>query len=568
MVKNKTSKTNNSKGQAFFELFAGLVLLIILNILAGYFFTRIDFTKEKRYTLNDSSKELVSTLDDIVYVQVYLEGEFPAGFKRLRESTKEMLDEFRAYSKGNLQYDFVNPLADKDQETQKEIIQQLVNQGLQPTNLQVKNAEGSSQQIIVPGAIITYKGRQVPLQLLQNQQAAGPQEAINNSIQGLEYQIANSLKKITTVFKSKVGFVDGHGELDSLSTADLVLSLSDFYSVDRVDISNLNPDKLNEAAEIINTFDLLIIAKPTKAFQEKEKFLIDQFIMNGGKVIWAIDAMNASLDSLDVEGNSLSIPFELNIADQLFKYGARINSNLVLDLNCAPIPLTFSGNTQLIPWLFYPIFVPRSAHPIVKNLDAIRTEFVSTIDIIEIENIKATPILSTSPYTKMLLSPVRVNLGMAALEPNPDQFDMKDQTVAVLLEGKFESVFKNRLTAQSVDFLNPLDESAESKMIVIGDGDLMKNAQSKGNAFPLGYDRYTQTTFANKDFMLNCIDYLLDDNGLLALRTKEFKLRLLDKAKVKEQKTTWQIINLVGPVLFLVIFGLVFNAIRKRKFAK
>lgn len=555
------------KQQTIIEFLIFIAIVLVLNIISTFLFTRIDFTKEKRYSLSEASKSIAKDLNDIVLFKIYLEGDFPSGFKRLRNSTKELLDEFRAYSGGNIQYEFINPSADPNPKVRNDIYQQLAGQGLEPTNLQMQADDGASQKIIFPGALVIYQGNQVPLQLLQNQVGISPEAVLNNSVQNLEYGIANAIRKAITVKKQELAFIYGHGELDTLQIGDIITDLKQTFDLRRINLPLSIPEDLTR-------FRAIIIAKPEKAFDEKDKFKIDQYLMNGGRVLWLIDALNADMDSM-YQGNELAFAKDLNLDDQLFTYGVRVNQDLIQDLNCLPIPIITGKidgkpQQQLMPWLYYPLFIPSSSHPIVKNLDGIKSEFAGTIDTFKSEGATKTILLSSSTYTKVLNGPVRVSLSLMGIEPKPEQFNKPKRPVAVLVEGNFKSVFTNRLTPSALKVIKFTDKSTKpSKMIVISDGDIIHNYVTKKDSlvYPLGYDRFTNQTFANKKFIQNAIDYLTDDSGLITVRSKEVKLRLLDKTRVKAEKLKLQIINMVLPMLLVIIFGLVYIRLRKKKYA-
>ena len=323
-------------------------MILLINLISSFVFKRFDLTSEKRYTLSGTTKDLITGLDDLIYIRVYLEGEFPAGFVRLRNATKEMLDEFRAYSDNNIEYQFINPSESQDNKTRQETYRELARQGLQPTNLQVREGDGSSQKIIFPCAIFTYKGRDMPLQLLKSKIGADPEEMLNNSIQALEYELANTIKKLIIVDKPKIAFIEGHGELSGLEVSDVTRTLSENYIVERVRIDG----KLNS----LSSYKAIIIAKPDSAFDEKDKFIIDQFVMNGGKILWLIEKVLAELDSLQNKLSMIGLPLSLNLEDQLFRYGVRINANLIQDVQAAAIPVNTAivGNQpkwELMPWL-------------------------------------------------------------------------------------------------------------------------------------------------------------------------------------------------------------------------
>ena len=560
---------NRNKKRDILSLILAVIILILLNFVGSFVFHRFDLTSEKRYTLSDATKKILGQLNDVVYVKVYLEGDFPSGFKRLRNETKEMLDEFRAYSNENIEYQFINPSKSADKKQQNEIYKQLYDKGLQPTNLEVKEESGTSQQIIFPGAIISYNGHEMPWQLLKTQMGQAPEAQLNNSIQALEYEFASCIRNLTTVIKPEIGFIEGQGELDTLSLNDIKNALGEFYLLKRV--------KINEQLKALQGLSAIIIAKPDTAFSEKDKFIIDQFVMNGGKVLWAVDPLYTSIDSLQKSGATLALPFDLKLEDMFFKYGVRINPNLILDLQSSAIPVNkaFRGQQprfELMPWLFSPLLMPSGSHPIVKNLDVIKIEFGSSIDTVEAKGITKTVLLRSSKYSKTLNSPVRVDLRMVNIRPDENQFRDSYRSVAVLLEGAFESVYKNRVSPQIANdsAIGFKANGVNTKMIVISDGDIIRNEIqfSSRKPYPLGYDIYTQQTYGNKNFILNCVNYLCDDSGLIGVRSRELTLRLLDKKKVKNERLKWQLVNTCLPLFALFLFGIIHNIIRKRKYAK
>ncbi len=560
-------KSNNQKKQALIFLVVVSIAIILINFIASFLFFRIDFTKEKRYTLSNASKEYVKSLEDVVYVTVYLEGEFPAGFKRLRNSTKETLDDLRAYAGSNIEYEFINPTEDPDARVREEILSQLAKKGLTAINLQVQDDQGQRQQIVVPGAIVSYRGREVAFQLLQSSTIANTaDEVLNNSINNLEFQIVSNIKKVTSLSRPKIAFTYGHGEIDTFRTGDIIRTLRTSYDVEFLNLPYTSPKDLLG-------YKAIVIAKPTKTFNEGEKFNIDQYIMNGGRVLWLIDNTNADLDSLGQDQFMITTSQSLNLDDQLFSYGARLNYDLIQDIQCAPIPVV-TGNvgaqpqTELFPWLFYPIFLPNSTHPVAKNLDGIRSEFSGTIDTIDVKGIIKTPILNSSKYAKILNAPVRISMDMLAIEPNPSQFNKQFVTTAVALEGKFTSVFKNRLVAQN-DSAKFIEDGKYSRMIVVADGDIIKNYYSlrDSSIYPLGFDRFTRQSFSNKIFIQNAIDWLADDYNLIEARSKEVKLRLLDKGKIKTEKFKWQLFNIALPILIISLIGIALYYQRKKKYS-
>ena len=579
-------KKKNIKRQNLIQLGLSLVFIILLNIVGSFVFTRFDLTSEKRYTLSDATKKMLKNLDDIVYFKIYLEGDFPAGFKRLHKETQEMLDEFRAYSK-NVQYEFINPSANPNKKIVENLYKQLMTKGLTPTNLQVKTKEGSSQQIIFPGAIVSYEERDVPLTLLNSQVGVPAEEVLNNSIQALEYNIASAIKKLTVKEKPSVAFIEGHGELDPLRVADIAWALSEYYNVARVRIDG----KINSLTKreqkkedttktiIANKYKAIIIAKPDSAFSEKDKFIIDQFIMHGGKVLWLIDPVFASMDSLQKSYETISMPMDLNLEDLLFKYGVRLNTNLVLDLNALPIPVVTGQvgdrpQQSLMPWFYFPLITPTINHPIVNNLNAIKTDFVSSIDTVGASGVRKTILLQTSKYSRIINAPSPISLDIVMKEPDVRLYSKPPQAVAVLLEGRFESAFTHRVLPQISNNkdMGFLEKSKPTAMVVISDGDVIRNQYriEKGQPvpLPLGFDKYTNQTFGNRDLILNIMNYLCDDSGLITIRSRELKLRLLDNTVLDEDSLYWQVLNTVLPILLVIFFGIIQFFLRKRKYTK
>ncbi|MFZ4740826.1 MAG: gliding motility-associated ABC transporter substrate-binding protein GldG [Bacteroidales bacterium] len=576
------NKKINLKLNNITQVIYGLIIIVLLNTIGSFVFTRFDLTAEKRYSLSPATKKLLKQIDDIVYFKIYLEGDdFPASFKRLSNSTKEMLDEFRALN-NNIQYEFINPNAITDKKQRNDLYKLLVQKGIQPTNLQVKEKGGSSQQVIFPGAEVSYKAQTMPLQLLIDQMGIESENVLNNSIQALEYNISNVIRKLSIKSKPKIAIIEGHGELNNFEMYDITSALSQYYQVDRIRIdekvNKLTNREISDTSEtkISNIYKAIIIAKPDSAFSEKDKFIIDQYVMYGGKILWLIDPVFASMDSLKNTSQTVGITNELNLADQLFRYGVRLNTNLIMDISALQIPIVTGkvGNqpqTSFLPWYFFPIIMPTANHPIVKNLNAIKTEFVGSIDTID-NAIKKTILLTSSKYSRLINTPVIIDLGILKKEPEERLFNKPFQSVAVLLEGEFESNFSNRISSEisQSEKIGFLKKSKPTSMIVISDGDVIKSQfhYSKGYPMPLGYDQYTGQMFGNKEFILNCMNYLCDDSGLITVRSRELKLRMLDKTKIEKSKIQLQIINVVLPIVIIIIVGFLMAFLRKRRYSK
>ena len=552
-----------------FGLFCGI--LLFFNILAGTFYAHLDLTEEKRFTLTRPTRDMLHGLKDRIYIEVLLDGEFPAGFKRLQTATREMLDDFRSES-GYIDYQFEDP----GQGTLEEVNERrkaLAEQGVIPINLRVVEQGQRSQKIVYPVAVVHFGTRLIPVKLLENESPSlNTEVVINNSVTLLEYKFANAIKKILTPERPIILFTKGHGELDELQTGDLENSLRQYYDVDRIALDSVLQLKPAECA-------LLVVAKPRTGFSEREKFKIDQYVMQGGRVMWLIDRLNADLDSLrGIPPRFVPTDYPLNIEDMLFKYGARIQPDLVLDLECSKIPLASPGSKQLelYKWYYHPTVLPTGNHPIVKNLDRVELKFCSSIDTIRTKTaVKKTRLLTSSQYSRLQFSPADVSLEIMQYNPDPAKFDKGMQTVGVLLEGVFASNYENRVSQEMLTGLQQLGmsfkpESVPTRMLVISDGDVAANLvrdAAKKEWFPLGFNRFEGSTYANKELMLNAIEYLVDPNGVIEARSKEVKLRMLDTVKAKKEETTWRLVNIAVPLLFLGIFGWFFNWRRKRRYA-
>ena len=560
-----------------------LAIIVVVNIIGSFVYTRFDLTSEKRYTLSDTSKEILRNLDDYVYFRIYLEGEFPAGFKKLRKETKEMLDEFRAYSKF-IDYDFINPSESNDPAERTETYKILYQSGLNPTELAIQSKDGAQQIVIWPGALVSYKNKEMPLDLLDTQVGKSSEAALNNSVQNLEYKFITAIKDLSQLKKANVAFIEGHGELNENEVYDITQSLSNKYNVSRVaineQITSLNRrTETQDSSILINSnYDAIIIAKPTKPFSEKDKFIIDQYIMRGGKVLWLVDPVFATMDSLQSSESTMGNTLNINLDDMFFKYGVRLNKNLLLDYNSAAIALRtgqMGGQAQIeyFRWYYFPLLNAASNNNIVKNINPIKADFVSSIEpVISDSDVQKIPLLKTSDYTKISPAPVFISLSMLRQAPDQRMFSQKGQNVAYLLKGQFESLYANRMTSAIMESeeIGFRTSSEPTAMIVVADGDITRNQFHipKGYPLPLGFDQYTQMTYGNKDFIENAVSYLVDGEGLIGIRSREWKIRLLDLNKINSNILLWQIVNVVLPSAIVVVFGFILAIIRKRKFTK
>lgn len=562
---------NNNKKNSFKRLLWTLLIVVGINYISNIVHFRFDLTAEKKYTLTENTKLLLKNLKESVFVEVYLEGNnLPTGIKKLRNETKDLLEEFRVLSNGKVEYHFFNIDKIKDEKKKEDFQKSLAQKGVFPTNVQVKSEGGFQEKLIFPGALVKTKGKEIPLQILENQ-IQGPQQSLDNSLNFLEYKIANSINKISKQKPPIVAFVTDKGGPGFIQVSDFVdaLRLQNFQ-VQKIDISSQPLFKQG--------IDILVVAKPTERFSEEDKFKIDQYVMHGGRVMWMIDQNIADLDSFKAGRSITSVQRDLNLTDILFKYGVRLNNELLLDLYCNPIPLVqeFNGQpeTKFFPWVFNPIIPSKNNHPIVKNLDPVALEFASSLDTIRTKNIRKTLLLQSSQYSRLQATPFEIFLEGASIAPSKELFNRSDIPIGVLLEGSFPSFYGNRVTtelneiAKEEGFKSVEKNSNETKMIVIADGDICENeVDQNGNALPLGYYKYTKETFANKTFLINCMEYLVDDFGLIAARNREGKMKLLDTARVKDAKSFWQMVNIGLPLFFIFIAGIAYNRRRKAKYA-
>ncbi|MBO7477178.1 MAG: gliding motility-associated ABC transporter substrate-binding protein GldG [Salinivirgaceae bacterium] len=563
------------KRQLIAETAIKAAILLLIGILSSYFHARFDLTADRRYSLSRPTKQMLQRIDDEILFRVYLDGELPAGFKRLQNSVREMLDEFRAYSGDNIQYEFVDPTENPNQQARERIFRELYQKGLDPTNLQVKEKDGSSsQKLIFPGIMVSYQGRDVAVNILKNHVSATAEANLQTSIQSLEYDLTFAINQLLNPESPIIGFLRGHGELLPEQMEDMAYTLGKFYTLRQVD-ADAGLVSTDSAGRL--TYRLIVMAQPLMQFTDAEKFMIDQYVMAGGRVLWLIDNTTASIDSLSHGRDVKALPLELNLDDLLFNYGVRINNNLIQDMQCAVVPV----NTALVgqppqftpaPWVFSPIVTPTDKHPLTKNLDMIRIDFASSIDTVgRNSSVDKTVLLAASGNCRTVFLPTQVDLSIIGNRIATESFAHSGLIMGVLLEGQFGSAYANRpLQVEGFSRQQFRRQSDATRMIVISDGDIIRN-QFRQNGdqrepLPLGYDRYTRQTFGNKEFLLNSINYLCGFDELMESRSKEFKLRMLDRARITEERTLWQILNVAVPVLMIVVFGLIFNRLRKRRY--
>ncbi|MDG1252358.1 MAG: gliding motility-associated ABC transporter substrate-binding protein GldG [Schleiferiaceae bacterium] len=556
----------------------GITALVFAALaVSQWSFFRIDLTEDQRFSLNESTLELIDAVEDPMLISLYLDGDFPSGFQRLREEARRMLDEFRARN-GNIQYVFINPSENPDPQARRDTYQQLKNAGLNAIQIEVQESDGVKQQQIFPGAIATYRDREWSIPLLLEQFATAPEAQINASIQNLEYSLASALKGLTSTHRPSIAILDGHGELSPIETASWEMSVAKAYDVERFNLREFPIDSLTGQVDLgmqvrkLNSYDLIVLAKPRASFSDLDRWLLDQYFMNNGRGIFMIDAVYAEMDSLSYAPEFLAYPIldAIGLGDQLFNYGARLTTSLVQDMVCAGV----NDRRSVRPWVYFPLFLPQTDHPIARNLNAVRMEFATSIDTVRAPGVKKTALLLTSPYTRRQPTPGSVGLASLYTEPNQLQFTDGHLAAAVLLEGAFPSFYANRI-APKTDVAVPKAAANDAKLLLLADGDFMKNQRNvvradipRGAPLPLGFDQFTGQQYGNADFLLNAVDYLLDGTGLIAVRGRNVTLRLLDSPRANEHRLAWQWGNALAPLGLVLAMGGFYRLLRRRHFAK
>lgn len=549
-----------------------LVVLVLINWLASSYHARIDLTNEKRFTLSKPTKKILKKLDDVVQVDVFLKGDFPSGFKKLANSTSEMLQEFKEIAGAKFQYNFISP-DDEMEGTNVKWGDTLSALGLYPINLKSQLQAGEKQQLVYPVALMRYKDNVVPVRLYNGLPNIGRQE-INSAEALMEFELANGIYKLTQQEKPMIAYATGNGEPEDISTYDLTENmLKQDY--------NLRQLNLKTQPLIPDTFKLLLMVKPTQPFNDEEKLKLDQFVMRGGKLLLFVDRLEAEMDSLRIKNEVIAYDRGLNLDELLFKYGARVNTDLVMDLQSDRLPFDVNGNGQyeFLFWNYFPVFASKSNHTINKNLGFVAGKFVNSIDTTEAEGIKKTVLLSTSSNSRTISTPALISGKENVNAPEDEKFKKANIPVAVLLEGRFHSFYNNRLSNALNDSLTKYgavfqpENIADNKMIIVADGDMVLNMVTKTEPLPMGMNPFTygsqfEFRFANRDFLQNCLDYLINASGLAEAKAKDYTLRLLDKKKIDNSKTTWQVINIAVPVLLVFLFAIVYQWLRKRKYTK
>ena len=546
------------------------ICLFILVLISFFYFLRIDLTSDKRYSIAEQTKSLMDKTDSPLKVVVYLDGDLNPGFMRLKKATTELFDELSVYSNSNIDISYENPsLADSPDQREKKYAE-LQSRGLLPTAVYELDKEGKSiQKVIFPWIEMSYKGKKVQVCLLKNILGNTGEENLNISVENLEFGITDGIRRLVNRDISKIAFIEGHGELSEPETYDISKSLSNYFQIDRGVIAT--------NATILDNYKVIIIAKPTKPFSESDKFIIDQYIMHGGRVLWLLDGVRVSKDNLSTIGISPALELDLNLNDQLFRYGIRINPVLLQDVQCASVPVDIAPpgaapQFEPSPWYYAPLLLASPDHPVTRNITEVRSEFCSAIDMVgDNKLVKAQLLLATSDNTHIVGTPTTIDLSQKIKPNDKTYFNLGYLPVAVAMEGNFESDFENRMIPKGLTNTSPIIKlSLKTRQIFIADGDIIRNETTTKDSttIPLGYDRYMNQQFGNKDFIQNAVLYLADNEGWMQLRSRTLKLRLLNKRITNEDRISWQLINVLIPVGLLLIFGIGYQVIRKRKYTR
>ncbi len=575
------ASTKSPRTRDLADLFIGIGSVLLILFIASFARVRADLTSEGRYTLTPATVSMLDKLPDVVFVKVYLTGDLPADLRHLSRSTRDMLDEMRVHNPDRLQYEFVDPNAEPDEKARVDGYAQLQKAGLQYTSVRTRGNGARGELIVWPAALIEYRGRTIPVQLLKNQVREADADMVNGSINNLEYEISSAINNITADFRPKVAFLQGHGEPGDMRINDIVNALSEQYDVTKVRLDGrleVLSTGMDQAAFRQNNFDALVVVKPDSAFTQKDAYLIDQFLMNGGRILWVVDVMNAHLDSLRAKQFSIATPLELGIDELLFAQGVRINKDLLVDRQCALIgvytrPYGDQQKLEYLPFPFEPVVIPRSNHPIVSNIDPVHLRFVSSIDTIATDSLTHTILLTSSPYTRAMRNPVRISLAMADMDLKLDRNSSPERPVAVLVEGKFRSAFADRLVMAdtSLKAIGHREDGRRSAVMVVSDGDAIINAvdPAKSMYYTLGYDRNRRAKmYGNREFFINAMNYLLKDGDLIATRSRVITLRKLDETRVETGRTGLQVANVALPILLSVAAGAAFAYLRRRRYTR
>lgn len=559
---------NNIRNKDLRQLVLVIAGVVLINLISATYFFRIDLTAEKRYTLAPVTRNFLRNLDKEILVKIYLTGELNVGFAKLSKATKEMLDEIRYVSGSNLQYELIDP------NTNADAVNTLKEFGLSAVPVFETAADGRKiQSRVYPYAVLMVDGYEAPVNLLENLPGLSGAENLNISMESLEYKMMDVLRRLMGEERTAVAFLEGHGQLDELDVMDITDELSAYYQVDR--------GSLTDDPFILDAYKVLIIAKPQVPLSQKDKFIIDQYIMRGGRVLWLVDAVNVTLDSLRRSTQTVGLATDLNISDMLFRYGVRINPVLLQDIQSAMIPINVSARGETprlvpVPWLFSPLLNTAMHHPVTRHVNVVKSEFVSSIDTVGAQSgVVKEVLLSTGRYSREMSVPVFITLALVNEKPEREDFRSAYIPVAVSMDGVFQSAFTNRPVPPGIN-IRPSEikqNSEPTRMIVVADGDIIRNEvrlkhSGSPQVVPLGFDEMSNQTFGNKQFVLNAVNYLADDQGWMALRGRNYELRLLDRERLASEINFWKTLNIVFPLILLLAAGIIIPFWRRKRFSK
>ena len=549
----------------FSKVGGALLLLLVINYIAQQWHSRIDLTQDKRYTLSETTRKTLSQIQQPLVIDVLLRGNIPTEFKKLQTEAIQLLEEYTA-ANDHLIVNFVNPL--EDEPNADAAIQNLINNGMQPLQIAQTEAGKSSVEYIFPWAVISDGKRVEKVRLFIDKLGTTDQERVQNSVQRLEYNLTDALHKFTVKKQKKIAILRSNGTLEDVYLYDFLKTAREYYFIAPFTLDSVATNA-EKTLKDLEKFDLLLVAKPTSPFSDEQKQVIDQYIMNGGRVLWLIDQVNVSLEDMYKTGGvTMAMPIDLNLTDMFFQYGFRLNYTLINDLYFSEIVVATGDGSQSrymnIPWVYNPMVLSSNNHLINSNLDAVRLQFANGIDTLK-NGIKKTVLLSSSPFSKADGTPREINLRIDPKAMNKELYKKGNIPLAVLLEGEFKSMYKDRV--RPLELKENATLSRPTKMIVVSDGDIIKNDFDSQHKMPLelGFDRWTSKYYDNKAFLQNAMNYLLDDTEFLTLRNKKVQLAFLDKEKVAESVRAWQIKVFLYPLLVLVIVMLLSGYFYRRK---
>ena len=554
------------KRKKVLKIVTALLLLLLINQVPRLINPRADLTSDKRYTLSEPSRDLVDRIESPLIIDVLLEGALPPEFARLQTEVAQFIKQLQEENR-LVKVDYVDPL--QDSEDREGLIAELQARGLTPTNVTMEQEGKVSQEIVFPWAMATYRNTTVRVPLMVNKLGFSTEERINASVQQLEYAFADALTKLTVEEKKRIAVIKGNGELEDIFQADFLTTLRDYYNLGIVTLDSVPADPEGTLTGL-KQFDLALIAKPTVPFTEEEKFVLDQYIVQGGRSVWLLDGVQMELDSLfNEDGRSVALANDLNLDDLLFRYGVRINPDLINDMYCTQIVLaTGEGSTSQynpLPWVYHPMVFPGNTHPVTENVEALRLQFVSSLDTVA-SPLRKSVLLHSSPLSRAEGIPKMISLDILGQQPDPSEYPDGLLPIAVLLEGSVNSAYTNRV--KPLDLEDYMPDGPENSMLVVSDGDIIKNQLNQGRPLELGYDKWTNNYYGNKAFLLNAINYMLDDKGLVSLRSREVNIALLDMEKASDQRSKWLWINLGAPLILLLAFGWGYASWRIRRFGR